>query len=183
VFLSEAKNAGHDVYGVDPSRYAINSARQRFGIDTIVEGTLQSIDPASIPQLDVFVMLASIEHLQDPAGALRFAREHLRPGGVLFLSTGVWGSFNQRIAGTTWGIILPKAHLYYFSKRTLRMALEKAGFEVVRLDTNSFLINTLTANRVLVRLFNNRIVNHLRIPLLVERFKLGDEMFILAKAR
>lgn len=131
--------------------------------------------------MGVIVMFASIEHLQDPLGALRKVNGCLSENGLLLLSTGVWGCFNQVVAGKAWGIIAPEGHLYYFSKRMMRMFLEKAGFSQLTLETNSTLINTPTKNRLLVRLFNNWLTHHLRINYLAHKLRLGDEMFIIAK--
>ena len=139
LFLAEARKRGHAVYGVDTSEYAINYAKTRFGIDTIRLGTADAIDELDWPQMDIVVMLAAIEHLHDPLGVLRKVNTSLSHRGLLLLSTGVWGCFNQILAGRAWSIIAPEGHLYYFSKRTMRMFLERAGFRVLELETNSAL--------------------------------------------
>ena len=180
-FLAEARAAGHEVFGADISEHAIARARERFGLD-VVHAAADRLDELDLPPLDVFVMEACIEHLPDPLGALEAAHAKLTPDGVLFLSTGVFGSFNQRVAGKRWGIIEPEAHLYYFSKRTMQRILEKAGFEVLSLETNQFLVNPLTRSW-LAPLFNNRITKVLGLGRAVERLRLGDEMFIVARKR
>jgi 2-polyprenyl-3-methyl-5-hydroxy-6-metoxy-1,4-benzoquinol methylase len=179
-FLAEAQAQGHSVYGVEPSAPAIRYATTHLGIDGIREGSIDTLPGLNIPPVDVFVMLAVIEHLHDPLGALRVAHDQLTPGGTLFLSTGVWRSFNHRLAGTAWSIIAPEEHLYYFSKRTIRRVLERADFEVADLRTNEALVNSLTKNRTLVRVFNNRPLAYARLPKLVGRLRLGDEMFVIA---
>src|ERR1043165_846533 len=179
--LAVAKDLGHEVYGVELSKHAIDYARNRFGIETIYQGAVDCIDGLPLPQMDVVIMLASIEHLQDPLDALRKVNACLSEGGLLLLSTGVWGCFNQVTAGKAWGIIAPEGHLYYFSKRTMRMFLEKAGFSILVLETNGALINELTKNDLLVRLFNNRVTVKFRIHNLVKKLRLGDEMFVIAK--
>lgn len=180
-FLATAKERGHDIYGIELSEHAINYARERFGITTIYHGAVDRIDSLDLPQMDVIVMFASIEHLQDPLDTLMKVNNCLSEGGLLLLSTGVWGCFNQVIAGKAWGIIAPEGHLYYFSKRTMRMFLEKAGFNTLSLETNAALINELTQNRFLVWLFNNRIASRLSIHHYAEKWRLGDEMFVIAK--
>jgi SAM-dependent methyltransferase len=155
-FLAEARDAGHEVYGADISEHAIARARERFGLEVV--------------------------HLPDPLAALRTAHEQLVPGGLLFLSTGVFGSFNQRFAGKRWGIIEPEAHLYYFSKDTIRQALELAGFDLLLLETNELLVNPTTRS-LLAPLFNNRVTQFLRFGALVRRLRLGDEMFVVTRKR
>jgi 2-polyprenyl-3-methyl-5-hydroxy-6-metoxy-1,4-benzoquinol methylase len=180
MFLDEAHSAGHDIHGVEPSEHAVAAARRRFGL-SLQQGVLDDVDPRGFEPLDAMVMLAVIEHLPDPFGALEQARELLAPSGLLLLSTGVFGSVNHRVAGRGWTIIAPEEHLYYFSKGTLRRLLEKAGFEVVQLETNGFLINPLTRQRPLVYLFNNRITHALGLERLTKALRLGDEMFVLAR--
>ena len=180
-FLVEAREAGHEVYGADISEHAIARARERFGLEVMHAGA-DRLAELELPPLDVFVMEACVEHLPDPLAALRAAHGHLVPDGLLFLSTGVFGSFNQRVAGTRWGIIEPEAHLYYFSKQTIRRALELAGFEILLVETNEFLVNPTTRSR-LAPLFNNRVTKLLRVGPLVRRLGLGDEMFVVARKR
>lgn len=180
-FLFEAQAEGHEVYGLELSEHAIAHASERLGVDTIHQGTIASLPELDLPEMDVIVMLAVIEHLHDPLAALRNAREQLVPGGLLLLSTGVWRCFNHRVAGTAWGIIAPDGHLYYFSKQTMRATLAKAGFEVLLLTTNQALVNPLTEKPALVHALNNRLVSASRLPRLVERLALGDEMFVIAR--
>jgi 2-polyprenyl-3-methyl-5-hydroxy-6-metoxy-1,4-benzoquinol methylase len=180
-FLTEAQAEGHEVHGLELSEHAVGYARDRLGVDTIHRGLITQLPELGLPPLDVIVMLAVIEHLHDPMAALRMALDQLAPGGVLLLSTGVWRSFNHRIAGTAWSIIAPDAHLYYFSKRTMKACLERAGFDVVYRTTNGALVNPLTKRRRMVLLFNNRLVAWSGIPRLTARFALGDEMFVIAR--
>ena len=180
-FLAEARDAGHEVFGADLSEHAIARARERFGLELVHAGA-DRLAELDLPPLDVLVMEACIEHLPDPSATLEAANEHLVPGGLLFVSTGVFGSFNQRVAGKRWGIIEPEAHLYYFSKQTLRRFLDRAGFDVLHLETNEFLINPTTRSR-LAPLFNNRVTKWLRVGPLVRRLRLGDEMFVVARKR
>lgn len=180
-FLAEARAAGHEVYGADISKEAIDRARERFGLE-IARAGAEQLDDLDLPPLDVFVMEACIEHLSDPMAALSAAHRRLAPDGLLFVSTGVFGSFNQRIAWKRWGIIEPEAHLYYFSKGTIRKLLDRAGFDVLLLETNEFLVNPLTRSP-LVYLFNNRVAKLIRLGPLVRKLRLGDEMFIVASKR
>jgi SAM-dependent methyltransferase len=179
-FLAEARALGHDVLGIEPSPHARKYARERFGLETVA-GRAETLAEISVPAADVFVMLATIEHLSDPFAVLREAQRMVVPGGLVFLSTGVWGCFNHRIAGKRWTIIAPRGHLYYFSKRTCAALLQQAGFEPIRLTTNGALVNTLTDSPRLVRLFNNRLTDELRVGWFVSKLKLGDEMFVTAR--
>lgn len=180
-FLAEARDEGHEVSGADISEHAIARAKERFGLEIAQIGA-DGLAGLDLGVFDVFVLEATIEHLPDPLGTVTTAAEHLIDDGLLFLSTGVFGSVNQRVAGKRWGIIEPEAHLYYFSKKTIRRLLDQAGFDVVELETNQFLVNPLTRSP-LALLLNNRVTQSLRVGRLVERLRLGDEMFIVARKR
>lgn len=180
-FLAEARDEGHEVFGADISEHAISRAKERFGLEIAHVGE-EGLAALSLGAFDVFVLEATIEHLPDPLGTVSTAAEHLADDGLLFLSTGVFGSFNQRVAGKRWGIIEPEAHLYYFSKKTVRRLLDQAGFEIVELETNQFLVNPLTRSP-LALILNNRITQALHLGRLVQRLRLGDEMFIVARKR
>lgn len=180
-FLAEARAEGHEVFGADISAHAIARAKERFGLEIAHAGS-DGLADLELGKFDLFVLEATIEHLPDPLAALTAAADRLADSGLLFLSTGVFGSFNQRVAGKRWGIIEPEAHLYYFSKRTIKRFLDRAGFDVLALETNQFLVNPLTRSS-LAPLLNNRVTKLLRLGQLVERLRLGDEMFIVARVR
>lgn len=80
---------------------------------------------------DVIVMGDVIEHMADPAGAIRKASEMLGDRGVLWISTPNFESAYSTIMkdlDPMWRIV---EHLNYFSFRSLRKVLEQLGFDVV----------------------------------------------------
>lgn len=67
---------------------------------------------------DVVLALDVIEHLVDPAAALRELAARLAPGGLLVLTTPRWDSLAARLFRGRWRAIFP-AHLFYFTARSL----------------------------------------------------------------
>lgn len=129
-FLAAARRRGWDVHGVDVSAHAAAYAREHLGLD-VRAGTIEEAGfaPASF---DAVTMWDVVEHLPDPVSTLREARQLLRPGGILALSTPDAGSWPARMTGARWmGYKLAEEHLYYFDRQTLRLALDAAGLEVV----------------------------------------------------
>ncbi len=126
VFVEVACEAGWDAVGLEPSLWAFNYARER-GL-TMVRGTLEEadFDPNSF---DVFTMWDVIEHLGDPLGEMRRACQIIRPGGWVAIHTMDLGSLFARLMGSRWPWLM-EMHVYYFTRRTLRELLEKAGFRV-----------------------------------------------------
>jgi SAM-dependent methyltransferase len=128
-FLDEARAHGWAVEGVDVSEPMADYARRelrlkvRTGLSESVEGSEASYGAVT--------MWDYIEHAVDPLRELRRARSLLAPDGVLALSTGDAAAPVARLSGVRWHLLTPRHHVYFFTARTLRMALERVGFEVV----------------------------------------------------
>ena len=79
--------------------------------------------------LDQVTLNHVIEHLHDPVAALRRLRGWLRPGGRIWLQTpNIEGAGAQHYAAG-WCGLEPPRHLVMFGPRSLRLGLERAGFE------------------------------------------------------
>jgi SAM-dependent methyltransferase len=127
-FFLNAARLYFDVVGVEPSAWARNFAEEKLKL-RVAAATL---DQAKFPDasFDAAAMIDVIEHLADPAAALRETARVLSKGGVLYLVTPDIDSLSAKILrGRWWG--LRPAHVYYFSRRTMTELLERCGFEVV----------------------------------------------------
>lgn len=128
VFVEIAAQHGYDAWGLEPSQWAFGEARKQ-GLQ-MIEGTLETVD---LPEAsyDVVTMWDVIEHVTDPQGELRRAHRLLKPGGLLVVHTMDIDSLFARVMRRRWPWLM-EMHIYYFSRRTLGVMLENAGFEVVR---------------------------------------------------
>lgn len=126
-FLNAAR-VDFSVVGVEPSAWACRQARERFKLE-VVEGSFADA-PLEAGAFDAAAMIDVIEHLTDPAAALRRARGLLKPGGVVYLVTPDIDSLSARVLGPSWWGLRP-AHIQYFSSATLARLLAQEGFEVV----------------------------------------------------
>jgi SAM-dependent methyltransferase len=93
------------------------------GVPHITEDEL----PAHAGTFDVVTAIEVIEHVVDPVAELRKVRALMRPGGLLFLTTGNPAPFRDRLA--SWRYVVPEVHISFFEPQTLAMALDRAGFE------------------------------------------------------
>ena len=100
---------------------------------------------------DAVIMVALIEHLIDPMGAMRRIRDLLRPGGFVYVDTPNIAKYTQRLklllgrfpstASADEGLtkfsgepvdLFEEGHLHYFTFRSLsRMLTERCGFSRV----------------------------------------------------
>jgi SAM-dependent methyltransferase len=130
-FLSAAKEAGWRPFGLEISAGAVEHARSQLGLDvrqeTLLQTTLES------ETFDVITMLDVVEHFQEPLQNLKKAAQLLRPKGLLYLETPNLSSLARYLLGKNWNVFFPW-HFYYFTARTIRHALELAGFRIVKIQ-------------------------------------------------
>lgn len=130
-FVEQARAAGWDASGVEPSSWAADYARRVVGVD-VRTGYLESSGFAD-GSFDAVTMWEVIEHLPDPRVTLAEIHRVLRPGGRLVLSTPDAGSLPARLSGRRWlGWRKVPEHLYFFDRQTLDRLLRQAGFRPVR---------------------------------------------------
>jgi SAM-dependent methyltransferase len=76
---------------------------------------------------DVVTAIEVLEHTLDPVAELRRIRRLLRPGGLLFLTTGNAAPFADRLL--RWSYVIPEIHISFFEPGTLRVALQRSGYQ------------------------------------------------------
>jgi SAM-dependent methyltransferase len=124
LLLDEARRRGFDVRGLELSRSAADYARGVLGLE-VDEATLDEADG----RYDVIVLADVVEHLDDPAGALRTCATLLADGGVLCVVTPDPDSATARLAGARWWGLVP-AHTCLLPRTTLRELLTAAGLVI-----------------------------------------------------
>lgn len=128
-FLSLMAHLGWAVTGVEPNPLACRMASKRWGI-TPINGWIEDVTNETF---DVISMIGVIEHLYDPLDTLRKARQLLKPGGTLFLTTHDIPGPGPKLFGKNWvGWEVPQ-HLYFFNQATMTSLLTKAGFKSIRI--------------------------------------------------
>jgi SAM-dependent methyltransferase len=119
--------------GVDASEWAVQAGQSRGLI--IHRGTVQDVGltPSSY---DLALLIATIEHVDDPPGVLRAVHALLRPGGrVLVVTDNTASPSFPLFAGRHWGGYHFPRHWNLFDARNLRLLAGRTGFEVERITT------------------------------------------------
>jgi SAM-dependent methyltransferase len=75
---------------------------------------------------DVVTAIEVLEHTYDPVAELRTMRTLLRPGGLLFVTTGNALAHASHLE--KWRYVVPEIHISFFEPRTLARAMTEAGF-------------------------------------------------------
>jgi 2-polyprenyl-3-methyl-5-hydroxy-6-metoxy-1,4-benzoquinol methylase len=101
---------------------SIAAAARRLGIPILAADALCEQTTA----FDVVTAIEVIEHTLDPLAELRKIRGLLKPGGLLFLTTGNAAPFSSHLQ--RWSYIVPEIHVSFFEPATLERALVESGF-------------------------------------------------------
>ncbi len=124
-FLEAAQQFGYQAVGLEPSRYLVDSGRER-GLE-IVQGSIDDL-PFEAASFDMVTMWDVLEHLTDPRQALTAIAEFLKPGGILLINYPDIGTLQARLAGSRYWWIL-SGHVVHFAPKTLRELCRRTGFE------------------------------------------------------
>lgn len=135
-FAEGLHGCGYRVYGIDLNESAIKAAKQRnageFAAASIYDDFLA---PFQIEAVDAVVSVEVIEHLYSPRIFLDRAREALRPGGILAITTPYWGYLKNivlAVSNRTDRALNPLwdgGHIKHFSRATLTQIAKDQGFE------------------------------------------------------
>jgi SAM-dependent methyltransferase len=126
--VAEAHAAGWRALGVEISAAGARRAARTTG------GRIAIADAAALPfagsGFDAVTLWDVLEHLPDPHAAVAAASACLRPGGRLVLTTGDVGSVVARLSGRRWHLYSIPEHLFFYTRRSLRLLLGAHGLRV-----------------------------------------------------
>ncbi|MEM7583938.1 MAG: methyltransferase domain-containing protein [Acidobacteriota bacterium] len=127
------QQAGFRATGLELAPAAIAEAESRFGIE-VVQGPIEALAAAdSETSYDVIVAIDVLEHLTDPLGTLEECLRRLTKKGLLFLQTP-----RYRGEGADWSMLIPREHLFLFTRRSVERLLGAAGFRSVGVEPGLF---------------------------------------------
>lgn len=130
LFLQMLRERGFPVLGLETSHSAAQCAWKQNGVAVICGNLAKS--PIERGGCAAVTMFHVLEHLDDPVGYLRTARDLLLPGGRLIIQVPNASSWQFLMFGEHWnGVDVPR-HLVNYRQRDLENLLEYCGLEVVR---------------------------------------------------
>jgi SAM-dependent methyltransferase len=180
-FLDEARACGWRVRGVEPSAHAARAARERFALQ-VSEDPFAEL-PVEPESQDAIVLWDVIEHLPNPRQTLERARQWLRSGSILALSTGDVSSLSARVQGADWSLLAPPWHQFYFSRATIRRLLEDIGFETVRIGGDGNVAVDAKSSRPRLRGPMASVLQSAPVKRVARRLGTGSIMFVYARPR
>jgi SAM-dependent methyltransferase len=140
MFLRNARERGFEIAGIEPNEDAFMHVRNLLRCE-VVNGSLASAN-FSPNYFSVVSFLDVIEHVEDPVADLKAALRIMRPGGVLVLATPNVKGLLQRVTKTKRNIMRQPWcpiddvpwHLWGFTRESLSLCVEKAGFIVNKIS-------------------------------------------------
>jgi 2-polyprenyl-3-methyl-5-hydroxy-6-metoxy-1,4-benzoquinol methylase len=133
-FVTAAIRAGWRVTAIEPSPALASALRSLSGL-RVIEAPLEGIDPGE--PFDAVVAWEVVEHSPAPASFLQTLARHVRPGGVLGISTPNLNGWLGHVLGPRHPMVTPPEHLHYLESRTVRRWAERNGWVVRRLTSSS----------------------------------------------
>lgn len=146
--LFQLRNRFKQLVGLEYSPARLEQAKLNLaGLPfTPVLGSAESINDVASESVDCVVSADTIEHIPDVYAAAHELFRILRPGGQLVINTpniafvkkrallllGRFPSTSQPNEGLGSDVLFDGGHLHYFSFRSLRLVLERAGFQMDR---------------------------------------------------
>lgn len=125
-FLLKMRVLGWQVHGVEMNPRVAETLRSVHGVD-VRTGALSEQD---FPDgaFDTITFWHVVEHLYDPVAELLSARRALAEGGLIYLGVPVLDSWAAERFGTDWFHLDAPRHVSFFTRKTIRALLERAGF-------------------------------------------------------
>lgn len=127
-FVAQARAAGWDAEGIEPSLRGIAGARAR-GVELQQAG----IDDAAVAagSVDAASLWHVLEHLDAPGAALERIAGWLAPGGLIVIGVPNLGSVQARAGGGRWYHLDVPRHRTHFTVAGLHALLRRHGLEPV----------------------------------------------------
>lgn len=127
-FLQLARAEGWDIAGLELAAHMREQACHALGAPIAA-----SLDDLREDTFDAITLWEVIEHLPQPIATLERLRAHLRPKGILMLSTPNAGHWQVPREPDQWRGFRPPSHLVLFDAHALNFALSRAGFVQIEL--------------------------------------------------
>jgi 2-polyprenyl-3-methyl-5-hydroxy-6-metoxy-1,4-benzoquinol methylase len=138
-YVKAAIDKGWEAHGIELSPSAVKFAKDYWDVD-LLQGTLEE---AHFPDnfFDAIILIHTLEHLPDPLKILQGINRILKRTGMLYVGVPNISSYKAKKFGEKWWALKPAEHLFFFSPKTLKLLLEKAEFDILRIDTSISLVD------------------------------------------
>jgi SAM-dependent methyltransferase len=185
-FLKAAREQGWEGRGIEISGEAAEFAGTKLGLDVFCGELAEAGFPSG--SFDVVYMADVLEHVPEPVAFMREVNTVLARGGqVVVCGPTALNALSRRIGlaayalfGRTRSIALAPYHLFEYTPGTLRLLLEKGGFEVVTLEKHKIRPSLRSFGPEELAMFALELINW---PATALFGAWGDRVILCARAR
>lgn len=127
LFLKGLAERGYtNLYGCEPNIEAARNLKENFGFRVLNA----ALGDASLPkeEFDAVTLVAVVEHFTAPIVALRHIYNLLKPGGIFYVNT---PNLLDLVLRAGWNKFFKFVHTFYFTDKSLKNILRRAGFEIL----------------------------------------------------
>jgi SAM-dependent methyltransferase len=157
LLMEAARRQGWQVTGVEVSPVAAQHARDVYGLT--VYPALNAL--AAEEQFDLIMLWHVLEHVTNPVQFLRDTARFLAPRGVMAIQVPDFGALNEYRARNDESGLLCAVHNFFYTERTLRDIIKRAGLHLYHFDrggsTNLCLTAICTNSRLSALRFRARL--------------------------
>jgi 2-polyprenyl-3-methyl-5-hydroxy-6-metoxy-1,4-benzoquinol methylase len=134
-FLSDARDAGWAVSGLEINPKFPEFCRNELGLDDVKVGMI-SDPPFAEASFDVVTMLDVLEHMYNPVLSVKQCARLLKPGGIFVVKSPngpnqLRKELLKKRLGRGTGYVATIGHLNQFSPRTLSLAFHQGSLEPI----------------------------------------------------
>ena len=143
-FVSLMRDAGTNAYGIEYSPESVEECR-KSGLNVTKHYIEDSEERLPNSPYDCFFIMNFFEHLPDPNSVLGALHNSLSDDGLGLIEV---PNFDMIIRNNLFSEFISD-HLFYFSKDTLRLTLERNGFEIVECEEvwHDYIISAVVRKR------------------------------------
>lgn len=126
LFVSEARKAGFNATGLEPSKGSVRAAKKYFGISLEAQEFSRN---AANSKYDIVLLNHVLEHLLRPKEVISNATAVLKRNGLFVIGVPNFGSYLSIVKRGRWQSLIPDQHRWHFTLRTLDQLMLPFGFE------------------------------------------------------
>lgn len=134
-FLQACKESGWQISATEPDSGAREVASKRVGASIS-----QSIySPQFVgKKYDIITMWHVLEHVHLLNETVKWLQEHLNPGGKIIIAVPNPQSYDAQRYGRFWAAYDVPRHLYHFTKKTMKLLMEKHSLRIIDIKPMMF---------------------------------------------
>ena len=133
--VEAARRLGYAATGLEIDAETVKEAQLRFPDVSFVAGTVSDIANTGL-SFDVVYCTDVIEHVIDVQSFASALSKITRQNGILFLGTPDAGHWRVPQNFLMWEEVKPPQHLCWFTRKSLKILLEEAGFTIISFGFN-----------------------------------------------